>query len=142
MRVVCFVQAALYLIAMLSDKIRRLPQGCQLESEHTDEEWMRFVTCARETFDGAEHFHKEFYAKIDYHEVTDHQVRRTIRRSAKLAAYSHGGRSRLALWDNSTRAFVIMTIEGEGSFFSAFTVQDLEDYLGSESISELRWLRR
>jgi hypothetical protein len=127
---------------MPEDTIRRLPQGCQLESEYTDEEWLRFVTCARETFDGAEHFHKEFYAKIDYHEVSDHEVRRTIRRSAKLVAYRHDGRSRLALWDDSTRVLVTMTTEGEGRFLNAFTVYDLRRRLSAKSISDLRWLRR
>jgi hypothetical protein len=120
--------------------LRALPQGCQVERQYSEDDWARFLSCARRCFDSGVGLHNEFYAKIAEHEVTDAEVRRTIRRSARLVAYDHDGRGRVAMWDERVGVFVVAT-EAEGLILNAFQVEDIRSYLGRGSMDNIRWLK-
>jgi hypothetical protein len=118
---------------------RRLPQGCQVERSYSEEEWRTFLACARKGFESGEGLHREFYAKIGEHGVTEAQLLQTMRRGAKLVAYEHRGMGRVALWDEELSVLVIGT-EREGLILNAFEPDDLDEYV--ERLVDVRWLRR
>jgi hypothetical protein len=123
----------------MDEATRRLPQGCQVEQPYTEDEWRTFLACARKGFDSGEGIHREFYAKIGERRIPDLDVLHVIRMAAKLVAYEHNGKGRIAMWVEGEDLLVIAT-EREGLILNAFRPDDLDEYV--VGLTSLRWLRR
>jgi hypothetical protein len=113
----------------------RLPQGCQIEQEFTEQEWQSFLECARGGFASGELLHKDYHAYE--HAVGDADVLHAIYRGACLVAYENDGVERIAIWG---RGLLVIATVREGLVITAYHKDDLSTMLRSRA--NVRWLRR
>ena len=120
-----------------------LPQGCQVEEEFTDEEWVAFIACARTTW--GEFIHNDFEAKRqDKHpEVRDADIDRAIRRSACLVVYGEEGDERLALYDVMGRGLVVVAklAETDHGVYTAYFTGNFDRRV-RKTKTNAKWLRK
>jgi hypothetical protein len=115
-----------------AQRVRYLPQGCQLEDAYADDEWLRFLACAKQHYDDA---------KICDRKIPDRQLRRSLSRSAMLVAFEHDGMGRIALWSAEVGLFIVIA-EHDGLALTAFDIDDIDRYMQNGFMTDIRWLRR
>jgi hypothetical protein len=123
-------------------RVRCLPQGCQIDTPYSQEEWQCFLECAIEGFDSGEGLSPDFPTKIARHNLSDERVREALLPSAMLVAYEHDGSGKVALWSRDKKRggmFVIARVS-DGLIFNAFPLDNIKAYVGS--LRNARWLRR
>jgi len=123
-----------------TDRRRSLPQGCQIESPFSDEEWAEFRACARRGWATGGGLDNEFYLKIAEHGVTDSVVQKVTSRAQVIVAYEHRGEGRVGIWDSNQEVLVIVR-ESNGKAFNAFHVRDIHRYMRRGNMTNIRWLR-